>query len=108
MFPTIIFIFNAINAFSGELWDSAPCSSGQMFVCQQSAKVSTTPEEIVSCGIFLKKVEASFGPSRTLSRKRREVLEKFRASEVTQSEMIGAFLKCISLSGHGGKEDEQK
>ena len=40
---------------SGELWDSAPCSSGQMFVCQQSAKVSTTPEEIVPCEIFLKK-----------------------------------------------------
>ena len=40
---------------SGELWDSAPCSSGQMFVCQQSAKVSTTPEEIVSCEIFIKK-----------------------------------------------------
>ena len=52
LFPTIIFIFNAINAFSGELWDSAPCSSGQMFVCQQSAKVSTTPEEIVPCEIF--------------------------------------------------------
>ena len=40
---------------SGELWDSAPCSSGQMFVCQQAAKVSTTPEEIVPCEIFLKK-----------------------------------------------------
>ena len=37
---------------SGEFWDSAPCSSGQMFVCQQSAKVSTTPEEIVPCEIF--------------------------------------------------------
>ena len=55
-----------------------------------------------------KKVEASFGPSRTLSRKRREVLEKFRASEVTQSEMIGAFFKSLSLSGHDERGDEQK